>query len=1153
MPSLSDSPGSSEFNRTNSATIEQLLAEFHASWSIERFQTMDSVLDRSTNAVRMQLLVEMILADVKRRLNPREPLVGDYLGHYPELRKDPSVAAELLAAELALRRRLAESPLTSAEFIERLPALVAQDLPALAHLPNAITPDPVSPKSPNAAESLDVTSSQASPFGTTRAPDPQSQPSDSPSRLGEYEIFEALGQGGMGIVYRARQVGLNRLVALKRIRKGELASATEVSRFFAEAEAAAALDHPGIVPIYEVGQLDSQPFFAMGFVEGTDLAKRLSTGPLAPREAAQLTRQVADAVEYAHSRGIVHRDLKPANILLDAEGRARVTDFGLAKRLNVETGQTASGGVIGTPCFAPPEQARYRPDAIGPRSDVYSLGAVLYALLTGRPPFQAASFDETIRQVVDEEPVSPRRLNASVPLDLETIALKCLEKRPEQRYSSALAVAAELNRYLAGEPILARPISRPARAFRWCKRKPVAAGLIAAATLLVLLLGIGGPVVAVREVSHSQLLEQSNRELRAANKQAETAKANAIAEANAAHRAAERSRVVLKFFTDRVLAAGRPRGQSGGLGVDTTVREALDAAEPQIRTDFVNQPEVEAVVRAALGLTFFHLGDTERATSQLERSRGLGEPVFGVDSEAADAVRRGLGEAYLAGGRIAEALPMLEKAFQSSAARHGKDQIDTLSSMNSLAKALALAGKRERAIALQSEVVRISTAKLGRDHAQTLISMSNLANMLHESGELTSSLDLYLEVQERQQKAIGIDHPDYLLTLNSIAILYQTLNRLDDSIKMLQATLKAMERVLPPDHRNLLAAKNNLASAYKNAGKIDLAMPLFSDVVNALKEKPGESRLLLISRANLADCFRAAGTPNLAIPELEDILPQANELLGPDNPETLVIAGILGGVYQQTGNHKRAIEILADVVSKQRELFGSRDLQVLRSMNNLAGSYKELKRYSEAAPLFEDVVQGTAAVLSADHPRTSIYMDNLIDCYVKMNQQPDAENWLRKLIGIQKASRDSEIRKRVPANLLLLGQCYFRQRKLSEAEQVLRELRALQGESQGSPWSIFYAKTLLGQTLLELAKNVKDNNGTLYSLRLMEAEAELVSGIEGLESRPKGILTAGTVDYVSALESTIDLFGELSRPEEASKWQRKLTAFREERSATSKP
>jgi WD40 repeat protein len=309
--------------------------------------------------------------------------------------------------------------------------------------------------------------------------------------FGDYELIREIARGGMGVVFHARQMSLNRPVALKMILTGQLANETDIRRFYIEAESAANLDHAGIVPIFEVGQHEGQHYFSMGFVEGQSLSQRLAGRPLPPREAAALMVKVAEAIAYAHQRGVIHRDLKPANILIDAQGHPRVTDFGLAKKVQGDSGLTGSGQFMGTPSYMPPEQTGGGRGEVGPAADVYALGATLYALVTGRTPFQAATPMDTVNQVISAEPVPPRRLNASVPRDLETICLKCLEKEPGKRYASAAALGEDLGRYLAGEPILARPVTRSERAFKWARRKPAIAALLGLVAL-VAALGLGG-------------------------------------------------------------------------------------------------------------------------------------------------------------------------------------------------------------------------------------------------------------------------------------------------------------------------------------------------------------------------------------------------------------------------------------------------------------------------------------------------------------------------------------------------------------------------------------------------------------------------------------------------------------------------------------
>jgi WD40 repeat protein len=347
-----------------------------------------------------------------------------------------------------------------------------------------------------------------------------------------YEVLGELGRGGMGVVYQARQKGLNRLVALKMILGGAHAGGQDLARFRAEAEAVAKLQHPNIVQIHEVGEVDGLPFFSLEYVDGGALDKRINGTPQPARQSAELIETLARAVHYAHERGIVHRDLKPANILLpradkDTEGgwpacsSAKITDFGLAKRLDSQAGQTASGAIVGTPSYMAPEQAGGQKQQVGPAADVYALGAILYELLTGRPPFRAETPLDTVLQVLTDEPVPPTRLQPKVPRDLETIALKCLRKEIGQRYASAGELADDLRRFLNDEPIRARPLGVIARSWRWCRRRPVVAGLSAAVVLLVLLVASAAPLVAVKQASLRHQAEQKQQEAERAQEEAE--------------------------------------------------------------------------------------------------------------------------------------------------------------------------------------------------------------------------------------------------------------------------------------------------------------------------------------------------------------------------------------------------------------------------------------------------------------------------------------------------------------------------------------------------------------------------------------------------------------------------------------------------------
>ena len=345
-------------------------------------------------------------------------------------------------------------------------------------------------------------------------------------RLGDYELLEEVARGGMGVVYHARQLSLNRIVAVKVMLSGPFSGRDFVRRFQTEAETAAALRHPNIVTIYEVGERDGTHFLAMEFVEGQSFSALVRDQPLSARRAAAYLQTIAQAVQHAHERGVLHRDLKPSNILLDVFDQPRITDFGLAKFLDRDAEPTLPGSVLGSPNFIPPEQAAGNFSEIAAHSDVYSLGAILYQLLTGRPPFQGETLHEILRQVQDASPVPPRKLNPSVPRDLQTICLKCLQKEPARRYATARELAEDLGFFLAGRAIRARPVSFVEWIWLWCKRRPALAVLIIAFHLAL----AGGLAGILYEWRRANLHAQGETQLRlAAEENAETTRLNLYA------------------------------------------------------------------------------------------------------------------------------------------------------------------------------------------------------------------------------------------------------------------------------------------------------------------------------------------------------------------------------------------------------------------------------------------------------------------------------------------------------------------------------------------------------------------------------------------------------------------------------------------------
>ena len=434
---------------------------------------------------------------------------------HPSLQRDDESTLELIYGEYCVRESLGEQP-TPDSYCQQFPHL-ANRLARLLEVHRAL--DNGAPSFASIQQTIQFSNDNSvsiDPQSKTRVlpatdqnPDQQSQASL--GLFGEYHLMEEIDRGGMGIVYRAKQLQAKRVVALKMILAGKFAGKKDLKRFYSEAAAAAKLDHPNIVPIYDVGEQDGHPFFTMAYVDGQNLAARIQQGPLAQREAAAMVSEIAGAIEYAHQRGIVHRDLKPANILLTANGQTRITDFGLAKQIGDHSDLTVTGDVVGTPSYMSPEQVTGNHADVDVGSDIYSLGAILYCLLTGRPPFQAATILETFTQLIETDPVPPRQLVPTISTDLETICLKCLQKDPSKRYLSAADLLDDLNRYMAGKPVQARPVSQLERCWRWCQRKPVIALLLATVTLLVCLVAIVSSMAAFHLQSMTTKESQARR------------------------------------------------------------------------------------------------------------------------------------------------------------------------------------------------------------------------------------------------------------------------------------------------------------------------------------------------------------------------------------------------------------------------------------------------------------------------------------------------------------------------------------------------------------------------------------------------------------------------------------------------------------------
>jgi serine/threonine-protein kinase len=471
---------------------------FEEAWGSGRPLPVEDCLPPPEHPLFLTTLEELVVIDLEFRSRGRgagpPPRLEDYLRRFPRLR-EPERLRRLMREEARARRRCGETP-TTEEYQDRFP------------------------------EAASVAS-----LGERTVP--QLGGGSAPPRLTGYEVLEELGRGGMGVVYKARHLALDRVVALKVMQGGGWASLSQLARFRAEAGAVARLQHPHIVQVFEVGEWHPgegdapSPFFALEYVEGGSLAHALAHRPQPATASARLAEMLARAVHHAHERGIVHRDLKPANVLLKSRGAVeewvpKVADFGLAKRLGGDAGQAQTEEIMGTPAYMAPEQAEDGLGPVGPAADVYALGAILYEMLTGRPPFQADKTFDLLMQVRTADPVPPSRLVPKVPRDLETVCLKCLRKEPAKRYASALDLADDLGRFLRGEPIQARPASVWERGWKWARRRPAAAALAAVTTAAVLTVLVVVLVANARLQRQRDIADERRREADAQRRRAVT-------------------------------------------------------------------------------------------------------------------------------------------------------------------------------------------------------------------------------------------------------------------------------------------------------------------------------------------------------------------------------------------------------------------------------------------------------------------------------------------------------------------------------------------------------------------------------------------------------------------------------------------------------
>ncbi len=691
-----------------------------------------------------------------------------------------------------------------------------------------------------------------------------------------YRVLRPHARGGLGVVSVARDTELGREVALKEMQAGYAEDAAIRGRFVREAEITGGLEHPGVVPVYGLGRYaDGRPYYAMRFVRGETLqeaVKKLHAGEAGYTLRGLLTRFVAvcNAVAYAHSRGVIHRDLKPANVMLGPYGETLVVDWGLAKVVGRpalpdgggpsegtlqaggsgagEGSATRAGTLMGTPAYMSPEQAAGRTDEQGPATDVYGLGATLYAVLTGRGPIEGCDATEALERVRQGRWEPPRRVRPSAPAALDAICRKAMALRPADRYPSALALAADVERWLADEPVAVYREPWSDRAGRWLKRhRQVVTG--AAALLLAAV-----PLSLVIALNREEARRQAERQREETRAQRDIAEANAK---TATEREAETG-AVLDLVEKKVFAAARPLGQEGGLGREVTLRQAVEAALPSVEQGFRQQPLIEARLRMTLGTSFRFLGDAQIAADQFQAARTIYAEHLGPDHPATLRSMTNLANSYEELGRHADALTLREETLALQKARLGPDHPHTLVSMNNLGNSYHNLGRDADALRLREETLALQKAKLSPDHPDTLASMNNLANSYHNLGRHTEALRLREETLALRKATLGPDHPDTLTSMNNLGFSYFTLGRHAEAVKVCEEALALRRAKLGPKHPDTLLSMNSLANGYGALGRHAEALQLCEEATALYKAKLGPDHPdTLLSVYNVAENLAA--------------------------------------------------------------------------------------------------------------------------------------------------------------------------------------------------------------------------------------------------------------------------------------------------------
>jgi serine/threonine protein kinase/tetratricopeptide (TPR) repeat protein len=769
-------------------------------------------------------------------------------------------------------------------------------------------------------------------------------------RVGSYELLELLGGGGMGVVYLARQESPRRTVALKVIRP-LFVTERLLRRFALEAEVLGRLRHKGIAQIYEAGMADPtntgegpQPYFAMEYVSGPTLTSYAAAQELDTRARLALVADVCDAIEHAHQAGVIHRDLKPGNVLVEpadegggrGEAQVKVLDFGVAHTVEADGGtatrMTDVGQLVGTPSYMSPEQATGEPAAIDHRSDVYSLGVLAYELCSGRLPHDVAErpVHEAAR-IVREEP--PTKLSSVAPLlagDVETIIQTALAKEPDRRYPTAAAFAADIRRWLADEPIAARPPSRVYQLRKFARRNRTLVGGVLA---VILALGIG-------------LVATLRQTVRLADER-------------------ERALSIATWFED-MLARVNP----GLDGRDVQMVDVLIRSD-ELSDSMLADPELEYRLRSTLGNTFHNLGEPERAERHLSLAAVRAREVFGAGSVRAIQVNAQLGAARLALDRVDDAEELLNEAHADLVRILGADEPRTLKAAGTLGQVLQRQGRLEEAETLMRETLT-SWQSLGGKHAvDALAAEAVLGWLLTERGQLNPAAEVLGAALERGVELEGEESRNTLRTRNNLANTLSMMGDLEGAERHYRALLEIAPRVLGPRHPDTLACFNNLGQTLVNMGRFEEAEAHLREALELRREVLGDDHVAtLTSLNNLASLLNKTGRPQEAEPLYLEARAELERRFGPDDWRLLATSHNLARLWMQDGRAELALPVFEEILSREEAADPPTAWRCEAMRASVGICLRELGRFAEAERVLLRAYEGLTEALGAEHPRT---------------------------------------------------------------------------------------------------------------------------------------------------------------------------------------